>query len=85
MNDMNWIPASEKLPESGVSVLISYGYTVGTAFYEDGENKSICFAKGWYSDKLPDGSYCEPSECKLENDAAVIAWMPLPKPYKSEE
>lgn len=82
---MNWIPVSEKLPESGVSVLISYGHTVGTAFYEDGKNESISFEEGWYSDKLPDGSYCEPSECKLENDVAVIAWMPLPKPYKSEE
>lgn len=77
-----WIPVSERLPDDETEVLIQYGqsimvgyhkvdFTVYPSFFEDANET------GWYSGK--DNFICGSDE--------VIAWQPLPEPYKkgSEE
>ena len=68
---MRWIPCEERLPEEGIRVQIQLdnGWII-TGFYDDGY---------WYS--VPD---CGDA---LNGDAIqmdVLAWMPLPEPWKGE-
>lgn len=69
-----WIPCSERLPDEGKEVLISYDYDsfdiemtpkrylgVMIGYYEDSE--------WWSSDEWTDG---------------VTAWYPLPEPWEEE-
>lgn len=63
-----WIPVSERLPEDGVAVLITT------------ENEEV------YIDQVITDPYKEryfQSNTGYDN-FQVIAWMPLPKPYKAE-
>lgn len=65
-----WIPCSERLPESGVYVLISHvGYV--TEDYLD-------------IDELIGGVYFWNSGISLNEELNNLAWMPLPEPWKGE-
>lgn len=68
-----WIPVTERLPEDGARVLISLKIkrtkkVVRSATYYDGD----CF----HSDT---GDFWHTQE-----DVELLAWMPLPTPYKAE-
>lgn len=72
--NQGWIPVTERLPKPGKRYLV-------TAVWKDGdfETHSIyTFVYGtdelWHSYNYEPVSHCE-----------VIAWMPLPEPYKPEE
>ena len=75
--ESGWIPVTERLPENGDYVLMSFenfplastGYYVGNK--ETGGN--------WYLANWIDEYTC------LANDLFVNAWMPLPKPYREDE
>lgn len=77
--ESGWIPVTERLPENGDYVLMSFenfplastGYYVGNK--ETGGN--------WYLANWVDEYTC------LANDLFVNAWMPLPlpKPYREDE
>ena len=79
-----WIPVSEKLPEDGI-YLVTVVRTIGKprietkSFAEDlNRVDEYDFPKhkcGWYD---YDGEY------GYFEDTDVIAWMPLPQPYKAE-
>lgn len=63
-----WIPCSERLPERGVSVLISHvGYV--SEDYLDIDNGSMYF---WNSG------------IELYEELKNLAWMPMPEPWKGE-
>ena len=67
-----WIPVTERLPESSQDVLITRRRTRGTvrvmkAFYMPSDNGGI-----WAS------------QCGICT-TGVIAWMPMPEPYKPEK
>ena len=77
-----WIPVSERLPDNETEVLFQYEYgqlmrvgyhihdsTIYPFGYED-ENET-----GWYDSE--DNFICGSDE--------VIAWIPLPEPYKEAE
>jgi hypothetical protein len=75
-----WIPVSERFPDDETEVLIQYGQSFMVAYhifdntiypfgYEDEDET------GWYDNK--DDFICGSDE--------VIAWMPLPEPYKEAE
>lgn len=69
-----WIPCSERLPKQDECVLVSY-------------RSFMVWDKDIYSDKIAiireDGwHWWDELETKVENE--IIAWQPLPEPYKGE-
>lgn len=67
-----WIPVSERLPEKSDKYLCTHGgtYIVGTDFYTTKDDAEMDFD--------------EPEEYVGWGSKNVIAWMPLPEPYKAE-
>lgn len=65
-----WIPCSEKLPEVNIPVLTQWGV------YCSGENRIEILRLNefgrWHGDSG-------------EPNGKVIAWMPLPEPYREEQ
>lgn len=74
-----WIPCSEKLPENDDDVLCWYEYRIMQGTHEGEMNRK--FEIGYYNKyfKRWGGEVSSGRDCK------VIAWMPLPKPYKEDE
>ena len=68
----HWIPVTERLPEDGENVLVTYKTTdkIHPCQYHDDGSRNP-----WYS-------YID--QCRAHMNV-VLAWMPLPKSYKGEE
>ena len=70
LKESRWIPCSEKLPEVNIPVLAQWG------IYYSGENRIeiLCLNDlgRWHGDLG-------------EPNGKVIAWMPLPEPYKQND
>ena len=73
-----WIPCSERLPKKK-------GYYICTVYrYEDDEHNvfDLWFENGkWYVDEVNDCEEYRRSKIFIHE---VIAWQPLPQPYKKE-
>ena len=67
LEQTEWIPVSERLPENGKNVLVSVYHYDGKPFVYIGFY--AVNSQKWIVDSL-------------EYD--VVAWMPLPEPYKKE-
>ncbi len=80
--DPHWIPCSKKLPEYMESVLtwdgVSYCVEKRIRYIRDEEGNPI-EGDWWVSDEYDD---MESDYYLGLRDGAVIAWMPLPEPYK---
>ena len=68
-----WISCSERLPDSGQSVIVSYKDRFLT------QADGTC--EGWYD--APNMRWLL-SDYECSDNAEVIAWSPLPAPYKKE-
>ncbi len=66
-----WIPVSERLPENSGNYLITY------CLQDEIETQEAVYFKDEEEDKWFDIT-------DIEITLAVVAWMPLPKPYKAE-
>ena len=69
--EQRWIPCSERLPEDGQDVLVTYkttGKIHPCQYHDDGSRNP------WYS-------YID--QCRAYMNV-VLAWMPLPEPYREE-
>ena len=77
MNKMSkWIPISERLPEAPYGCLVTIW---DTDFITMDEFENILpYFVGWDGEQWNDA---DGKQCPFE----VIAWMPLPKPYKDGE
>ena len=92
--EQNWIPVSERLPEELEPVNITWINRNPESYYADIKDKPFtatghyCNGKWWwYSVTCQDYLY-EYGRCDvdaIDDDIEVIAWMPLPKPYKPTE
>ena len=69
----NWIPCSERLPEAPYGCLVTV-WDTDPITMDEFENILPYFV-GWDGEQWNDG---EGEQCPFE----VIAWMPLPEPYK---
>ena len=81
--DAEWTPCSEKLPNEDARYLVQMSYGIMQVLswaniLEKVDDFDFCNKKhgGWYEYDSEWG-YCERHE--------VVAWMPLPKPYKESE
>ena len=72
-----WIPCSERLPEA------EFGESKNVIVTCEWRHKEVCGTARWI-DKLyfNGGNWCYPTGETYEN--RVIAWMPLPEPWKGE-
>ena len=82
----NWIPCSERLPEEDTEVLISYRYKEG-----EGDTDHVNIDITSYGTTCFGGreihtlkEWRQPFDYFHAN-YEVIAWMPLPEPYKGEQ
>ena len=66
-----WIPISERLPEDKTYVLTTIKVP----------NRIAHARSGWYESGF---FYNDNGDIWKATDMEVIAWMPLPKPYKAE-
>lgn len=83
-----WIPVSEKLPEEGgnylTTILLSNNYPhVSIRSFTNNLYEVDDYA--FYDRKGISGWFEYDSEYGFFEDENVIAWMPLPKPYKEEQ
>ena len=74
IEERKWIPCSERLPEEEEDSLITDGESMAVGYYRQD-------AKAWDS---ADFGWIENRE-KGYGINEVIAWMPLPEPYKGEQ
>ena len=74
-----WIPVSERLPEEGHDVLITK-----ESFKIKGYEQRVIIAKRSVDPRSGKIEWWSPEFDALK-DKAVLAWMPLPEPYKEGE
>ena len=88
-----WIPCSERLPEELQEVNITWVNTNPESYYESIKGKpftgSAVYYKGrwnWYSSVCRDylSEYGFSPNDEIDDAIKVIAWMPLPKPWRGE-
>lgn len=74
----DWIPVAERLPEEDGRYLVTFKYGIKVCMVGYGSCKRTVLGypigHGWYS--LEEAQYYA--------DDSIIAWMPLPKPYKED-
>ena len=74
ISEMKWIPCTEKLPESGKSILLSF------------ENSVLPTVGEYKTDEEGGAFYIGDDDYNCANyNLFVNAWMPLPEPYREEE
>lgn len=80
-----WIPCSERLPEEDTEVLISYRYKDGEGDTSNVDIDITSYGQMYFGGNQV-GNYKHwraPFEY-FESNYEVIAWMPLPEPWKGE-
>ena len=72
-----WIPVSERLPKSN-------GVYVVSRWFSDGEESAILTDANYYDGN---GDWYDDNRINWGRDSVtdkIVAWMPLPEPYKAE-
>ena len=89
--EWQWIPVSEGLPDDLAEVNVTFVNTDPEPYYEEIKDVpftgSAVYHKGkwyWYSSTCVDllEEYDTSPYDRMDDGIKVIAWMPLPKPYK---
>lgn len=89
-----WIPCNERLPEEGVPVNITYKNSNPPSYYSNIKNNpftatAISYKNKWYwyscicLDIL--NEYGKNEADAVNKDIDIIAWQPLPEPYREEQ
>jgi len=72
-----WIPVSERLPENPPTIFDIKAYLVCKDF---GGMQVVVWCDGWNCTMDFNGVISKKNEIK-----GIVAWMPLPEPYKEEQ
>ena len=72
-----WIPVTERLPEVDENVLISYHYDEESEFFPPFDGVTISYWTGVKNRNIPHFA-------DMGDACTVLAWMPLPEPYKED-
>ena len=92
--DPRWIPVSEDLPEDIKPVQITWKNNDPEIYYQDIKGKHFTgtahYKDGkwyWYSDVTEDllAEYGRCDRYEFDSAIEVVAWMPLPEPYKERK
>jgi hypothetical protein len=93
LNANKWIPVSERLPENLQTVNVTWQNHEPEPYYHDIKDRSFVATAVyyneywyWYSTTCADylGEYGRNDVDKIDEAIEIIAWMPLPEPYKAE-
>lgn len=85
-SEPRWIPCSERLPEEDVEVLISYRYKDGEGDTSHAYIDITTYGQMYFGgNKVGDHKHWRAPFEYFESNYEVIAWMPLPEPYKGGE
>lgn len=72
-NQPRWIPVSERLPEDNTLVLV----TVKVGNREPKVRSGSYYMDGYF--------HIDNGDCWNSRDKELLAWLPLPEPYKGDE
>lgn len=83
--EQRWIPVSEELPKEDTDVMIAYRYKAG-----EGDTSHCDIDITSYGQAYFGGRACSFKEWRapfeyFHTNYEVVAWMPLPEPYKEKE
>ena len=93
LEQTRWIPVSERLPEDLEPVNITWVNHNPESYYADIKDKPFtatghyCNGRWWWYSVICQDYLNEYGQCDVDamnDDIDVIAWMPLPQPYKAE-
>lgn len=81
-----WIPVTERMPEENKEVLITYRYKEGEGDTSHSDIDITTYGTMYFGGRKIEGvkHWRAPFEY-FESNYEVIAWMPLPTPYKGGE
>lgn len=83
--EQRWIPVSERLPEEDTEVLISYRYKEGEGDTSHVDIDITTYGQMYFGgNKVGNSKHWRAPFEYFHSNYEVIAWMPLPVPYKGE-
>ena len=81
-----WIPVTERLPEEDVEVLISYRYKEGEGDTSHTDVDITTYGQMYFGgNKVGNHKHWRPPFEYFASNYEVVAWMPLPEPYREED
>mgnify|MGYP002516896980 CR=1 FL=1 len=96
-NEPHWIPVTERLPEDNIPVNVTWVNRNPESYYSDIKDKPYtatavyfrgkwfwysCVIEDWLAEYGSNESLLANLQEAVDRDIEIVAWMPLPEPYK---